>query len=82
MKLGIIGLPQTGKKTLFQLITGHTITEHDLKKNIAGTASIRDIRFDKLVDLYQPKKEAPARIEFELLPTIENNSINIICCTK
>ena len=27
MKIGIIGLPQVGKKTLFQVLTGHEVNE-------------------------------------------------------
>ncbi|MFA5094825.1 MAG: redox-regulated ATPase YchF, partial [Candidatus Omnitrophota bacterium] len=70
MKVGIIGLPQTGKKTLFELLTGHEITEKDLAsgKNIKSMAEIRDPRFDKLLAMYNPKKHVRARIDIELLP--------------
>jgi len=75
MKMGIIGLPQTGKKTIFSLLTGSSVGEGDANKVVSGVAHIRDQRFDKLVDIYKPKKEAPARIDFELLPKIESNTI-------
>lgn len=74
MELGIIGLPQTGKKSLFQLLTGAKASETGDKIS-AGVADIRDAKFDVLVKMYQPKKEVPARINLQLLPKIESDSI-------
>lgn len=78
MKIGIIGLPQVGKKTLFELLTGHKPSENEVAsgKPIHGVAEIRDGRFDALVALCKPKKEVRARIEIELLPKIEKDSIS------
>ena len=71
MKIGIIGLPQTGKKTLFQILTGHVFTEHsDQKKPAMGMADIIDQRFDTLVQMYKPKKQVRAKIDLELLPKL------------
>lgn len=76
MKVGIIGLPQTGKKTLFQILTGTGLREQGgAAKPIPGTADIRDQRFDKLVTMYSPKKETRARLELVLLPKIEKETI-------
>ena len=76
MKVGIIGLPQTGKKTLFQVLTGSEVKEQGgAPKPIPGTADIVDPRFDRLVSMYQPKKETMARIDLVLLPKIEQETI-------
>lgn len=83
MKIGIIGLPQTGKKTLFELLANHKISEKDLvlraaqdsRNNIKSIAEIKDPRFDRLVSLYKPEKQVRARIDIELLPKIEKDSI-------
>ena len=76
MKVGIIGLPQTGKKTLFQVLTTNRLPEHlALTKPQPGTADIIDERFDTLVDMYEPKKETRARIDLMLLPKMEQESI-------
>jgi ribosome-binding ATPase len=76
MKVGIIGLPQTGKKTLFQVLTGSVLHEvSGPPKPIPGTADIIDKRFDRLVALYQPKKETRARIDLVLLPKMEQEAI-------
>ncbi len=76
MKVGIVGLPQTGKKTLFQVLTGtklHEVTGPP--KPIPGTADIVDKRFDSLVALYKPKKETRARVDLVLLPKMEQEAI-------
>ncbi len=77
MKIGIIGLPQTGKKTLFELLTGHRISEKDLASNkpLVSLAEIKDPRFEDLVARYKPKKEVRARIDFALLPKLEKEAI-------
>ncbi|MDD5496605.1 MAG: redox-regulated ATPase YchF [Candidatus Omnitrophica bacterium] len=77
MKIGIIGLPQTGKKTLFELLTNHKPTENELASNkpIKAVVEIKDPRFDHLVGAYRPKKEVRARIDIELLPKIEKDTI-------
>lgn len=76
MKVGIIGLPQTGKKTLFQVLTGTELKEQGgAPKPVPGTADIVDQRFDKLVEMYQPKKETHARLDLVLLPKIEQETI-------
>ena len=77
MKVGIIGLPQTGKKTLFQILTTSELREQSgAAKPVPGTADIIDARFDKLVEIYSPKKNAQARIDLVLVPRIEQESIS------
>ncbi|MBA3011574.1 MAG: redox-regulated ATPase YchF [Proteobacteria bacterium] len=76
MKVGIIGLPQTGKKTLFQILTGNEITEPaKALKPVPGTADILDSRFNILRDMYAPKKDVRARIDLVLLPKMEAETI-------
>jgi ribosome-binding ATPase YchF (GTP1/OBG family) len=73
MKIGILGFPQCGKKTLFQLLTGIVShVEGRYIKPVPGTADIRDARFDVLVELYNPRKRAPAQILMELLPDLDS----------
>jgi len=78
MKLGVIGLPQVGKKTLFEILTNHALSEKELASNspVKGVAEIRDGRFDKLVAIYRPKKDVRARIDIELLPRLEKETIS------
>jgi len=73
MKLGLIGFPQVGKRTLFRLLTGQDLGQ-DGQTNAVGLARVRDSRFDKLVDLYEPAKKTPALMEFVLLPDLGDDA--------
>lgn len=76
MKAGIIGFPQTGKKTLFQILTGNQVPDQaGAVKPVPGAADILDNRFDRLVDMYDPKKQVRARLELVLLPRLEADAI-------
>jgi GTP-binding protein YchF len=76
MKIGIIGLPQTGKKTLFQILTGNDVQDQArFSGPVPGAADIMDSRFDRLVDMYEPKKQVRARIDLVLLPKMEAETI-------
>ena len=76
MKIGIIGLPQTGKKTLFQILTQKKLNDHEqFLKPVLGTADIFDTRFDSLVKMYSPKSTIRARINLVLLPKMEQETI-------
>lgn len=78
MKIGIIGLPQTGKKTLFSLLVGPAaLSGHgDGRQPARGVADVQDGRFDRLVALYKPKRQVRARLEVVLLPAIEENTLS------
>jgi GTP-binding protein YchF len=77
MNIGIIGLPQTGKKTLFKLLAGQgAIHEHSDPRQVhRGVADVQDARFDELVEVYRPRKQTRARLEVQLLPRIEEDVI-------
>ncbi len=62
MKIGIIGTPQSGKSTIFQLLTNVELTSGN-KANM-GMARVPDQRIDRLTAMYNPKKTTYATIEF------------------
>jgi GTP-binding protein YchF len=70
MKLGLVGLPQVGKCTLFRLLTGQEAGVNGGKKDSFGLARVRDERFRHLVEIYQPRLETPAFVEFALFPDL------------
>ena len=68
MKLGVVGLPNVGKSTLFNAITkaGAEAANYPfctIEPN-TGMVAVPDERLDKLAAMYNPKKKTPAVIEF------------------
>jgi ribosome-binding ATPase len=66
MKLGIIGLPQSGKATVFEALTGTPATGAQRTEDRIGTVRVPDERVDRLSDMYSPKKTAYAQVEYFL----------------
>ncbi len=68
MKLGIVGLPNVGKSTLFNAITNAGAQAANyafctIEPNV-GVVAVPDYRLDKLAEMYNPVKFTPATIEF------------------
>ena len=64
MEMGILGLPQSGKSTLFEIMTGGKSGQSHNETVVRGQASVPDDRFDKLVEIYKPMKVSPAKVPF------------------
>ena len=68
MKIGIVGLPNVGKSTMFNSITnaGAECANYPfctIEPNV-GVVAVPDERLDKLTEMYKPQKTTPAVIEF------------------
>jgi ribosome-binding ATPase len=77
MELGIIGLPQSGKTTLF-----NALTRGDVPAEISGgkvevhtaVIDVPDARVDKLTEIFQPKKTVYAKVTYADIAGLDGNS--------
>ncbi|MCK4819345.1 50S ribosome-binding GTPase, partial [bacterium] len=68
MKIGLIGLQNSGKTTIFHALTGldadtASYATQKIEPNL-GIVEVADYRIDKLWEIYKPEKEVKAIIEY------------------
>lgn len=66
LRAGLIGLPSTGKTTLFQLVTSAREAPRGAHGRVdahVGVARVPDVRLDRLTAIIQPKRKAAATVE-------------------
>jgi GTP-binding protein YchF len=71
MKVGIVGMPQVGKTTIFRLLTqGRVDTSSwgSAREAHIGIAHVPDARLDRLAEIVMPKKITYATVEYVDLP--------------
>jgi len=77
MRLGIIGLPQSGKTTVFNALTGGdqpTTMSGGRFEVRTAVVDVPDERVDRLVDLFCPKKITHAKVTYADIAGLEAGS--------
>src|SRR5262249_22371064 len=76
MKTAIIGLPMTGKTSLFTILTGvHQETRIGSTAARTGVARVPDPRLDELARLFDPRKVTHATVEYVDMPSVSKESL-------
>src|SRR6478672_8107907 len=76
MKTAIIGLPMTGKTSLFTILTGvHQETRIGSTAVRAGVAKVPDARVDALARLFEPPKITHASVEYLDGPAVTKETL-------
>src|ERR1700722_14049045 len=76
MRTAIIGLPMTGKTSLFTILTG--VTQESRIGSTAvrtGVSKVPDPRVDALAELYQPPKITFATVEYIDVPAVSKETL-------
>jgi GTP-binding protein YchF len=76
MQTGIVGLPFSGKSTLFSTLLAYSQVTHDeslrhKQEAERGVVKVPDQRLDQLTKIIQPKKQVNATIEFIKVPGLD-----------
>jgi GTP-binding protein YchF len=75
MKIALLGLPQSGKRTLFSLLTGREISDHRVEsESVEGIAPIRDPRVDVIAGIAKPEKIKYAENKIVLCPDLSEGT--------
>ncbi len=76
MRTGIIGLPQSGKTSLFKILThSHAAVGFGAHQTHIGVARVPDRRVDELAKALQPKKTTYATVEYLDVPAISKENL-------
>jgi GTP-binding protein YchF len=76
VKTAIIGLPMTGKTSLFTILTGvHEAARVGSMETRIGVAKVPDPRLDALADIFKPPKVTHATVEYLDFPAISKEAL-------
>jgi len=81
MQIGIVGLPFSGKTTLFDTLLAHKSTDDTYKQKSEaerGIVKVPDERLNKLTEMFNPQKQVNATIEYIKVPGIEGQKGNAL----
>lgn len=72
MQIGIVGLPYSGKSTIFSTLLKHKMQETGAKMSAEkGVVKVPDERLDRLTEMFNPRRKVNATIEYIKVPGLE-----------
>ncbi len=72
MQIGIVGIPYSGKSTIFSTLTKSKLDDFASKnKTLKGIVKVPDSRLDALAEIFQPNKKTETTIEYIKVPGLE-----------
>lgn len=76
MQIGIVGLPYSGKNTIFSTLAKTTFENFSTKnKTEKGMVKVPDSRLNVLAEIYQPNKKTETTIEYIKVPGLEAGEV-------
>ena len=76
MEIGIIGLPYSGKSTIFSTLLKHKSSTSGKQSSERGVVKVPDPRLEKLTAMFNPKKQINATIDYVKVAGLESDSGN------
>ncbi len=74
MRVALIGLPQSGKTTLFSAVTGQEVSPAQMGQEQMAVVKVPDARLPVLADMYHPERIVHATLDFVDFPGIALNT--------
>ena len=74
MQIGLVGLPHSGKNTLFSTLLQHKSGQTSFKARLEterGVVKVPDKRLEQLTAIFNPKSEVPSTVEYLKVPGLE-----------
>jgi ATPase subunit of ABC transporter with duplicated ATPase domains len=80
LRAGLVGLPSSGKTTLFQLLTSarEAARTHGKAEANVGVSRVPDGRLDQLTAMFQPKKRTAATVEFADMAAARGEAVSLL----
>ena len=71
LSCGLVGLPSCGKTVIFNAITAARVSSYDGSEMNRAVVKLPDRRLERLIEMYRPRKDAPATLEIVDIPGVE-----------
>ena len=78
LSCGLVGLPSCGKTVIFNAITAAGVSSYNGSEMNRAIINIPDQRINRLVDMYHPRKTAPATLDVVDIPGLKGIKLSAL----